>query len=192
MAAYLADTNILLRVSQRQDPNYEIIRVALHSLRATGATICFTSQNLAEFWNVCTRPAQQNGYGLSIVEADRRAKLVEAAFIFLPDAERVHAEWRRLVVVHSVAGVKVHDARLVAAMYVHGITHLLTLDEQDFCVIRALLWFTRVTCKLRRNNFRYHPSTAGRRCIIAMRAATRMNCRWPGFSGRPAASGFTV
>jgi hypothetical protein len=36
------------------------------------------------------------------------------------------------VVIHSVIGVKVHDAKLVAAMVVHGITHLLTLDEHDF------------------------------------------------------------
>lgn len=36
------------------------------------------------------------------------------------------------MVIHSVVGVKVHDARLVAAMHVHGLTHLLTLDDQDF------------------------------------------------------------
>jgi predicted nucleic acid-binding protein len=41
-------------------------------------------------------------------------------------------KWRRLVVVHAVVGVKVHDARLVAAMHVHGVSHLLTLDEEDF------------------------------------------------------------
>ncbi len=64
----LADTNILIRVSHREDPNYGMIRAALSSLRATGATLCFTSQNLAEFWNVCTRPAPQNGYGLSATE----------------------------------------------------------------------------------------------------------------------------
>ena len=74
----------------------------------------------------------RNGYGLSIAETDRRAKLIEADFSLLPDTERIHVEWRSLVVIHSVAGVKVHDARLVAAMKVHGITHLLTLDAEDF------------------------------------------------------------
>jgi predicted nucleic acid-binding protein len=130
--SYLADTNILLRVSQRQDPDYGAIRTGLRSLRAAGARLCFTSQNLAEFWNVCTRPASENGYGLSIAETDRRAELIESGFIRLPDVEQVHAEWRRLVVVHSVVGVRVHDARLVAAMHVHGITHVLTLNEKDF------------------------------------------------------------
>ena len=44
----------------------------------------------------------------------------------------MYLEWRRLVVTHSVAGVQVHDARLVAAMLVHGIPRLLTLNDRDF------------------------------------------------------------
>jgi predicted nucleic acid-binding protein len=114
--AYLADTNILLRLSQSQDPHYESIRLALHSLRASGARFCFTSQNLAEFWNVCTRPVAQNGYGLTVAETDRRAQLVEASFTLLPDNGEVHVQWRKLIVIHSVSGVQVHDERLVAAM----------------------------------------------------------------------------
>jgi predicted nucleic acid-binding protein len=69
---------------------------------------------------------------LSIAEADRRAELIEASFVRLPEDEQIHAEWRRLVVTHSVVGVKVHDARLVAAMNVHGITHVLTVNDKDF------------------------------------------------------------
>ena len=90
--AYLADTNILLRISQRQDPQYQIIRSALRLLRTQGADLCFTSQNLAEFWNVCTRPKEQNGYGLTTAETDRRAGLIEAGFTFLPDSEQIHIE----------------------------------------------------------------------------------------------------
>jgi hypothetical protein len=88
---YLADTNILLRISQRQDPQYEIIRTALRLLRTQGANLCFTSQNLAEFWNVCTRPKEQNGYGLSTA-GDGSAGLIEAGFTFLPDSEQIHIE----------------------------------------------------------------------------------------------------
>src|SRR5262249_55323950 len=129
---HLTDTNILLRLSHRSDPDYTLIRSALRSLRLSGTPLCYTPQNLAEFWNVCTRPAQQNGYGLSIAETNRRAELIEGSFRLLPDDPRIHIEWRRLVVAHAVMGVQVHDARLVAAMHVHGITHLLTLDQRDF------------------------------------------------------------
>ena len=31
-----------------------------------------------------------------------------------------------------VIGKNAHDARLVAAMRVHGVTHLLTFNDQDF------------------------------------------------------------
>jgi predicted nucleic acid-binding protein len=50
----------------------------------------------------------------------------------LPDGESVHREWRRLVVAYEVRGVQVHDARLAAAMLVHGVLRVLTLDESDF------------------------------------------------------------
>jgi len=36
------------------------------------------------------------------------------------------------VVSFGVSGVQVHDARLVAAMTVHGVTHILTLNPTDF------------------------------------------------------------
>ena len=73
-----------------------------------------------------------DGLGLTPRETDERARLLESKFRLLPDNERVHAEWRRLVVAHSVAGVQVHDARLVAAMVAHGVIRLLTLNDRDF------------------------------------------------------------
>ncbi|HYX29162.1 MAG TPA: hypothetical protein VE863_11390 [Pyrinomonadaceae bacterium] len=36
------------------------------------------------------------------------------------------------VIQHSVKGVKVHDACIVAAMNVCGISHLVTFDDHDF------------------------------------------------------------
>lgn len=67
-----------------------------------------------------------------MVETDRRARLIERRYLFLPDSAAVHAEWRRLVLAHSVMGVQVHDARLVAAMNVHGIGQILTMNGADF------------------------------------------------------------
>ena len=51
---------------------------------------------------------------------------------FLPDSAAVYREWRRIVLQHSVLGVQVHDARLAAAMYVHRVSHILTLNVTDF------------------------------------------------------------
>jgi hypothetical protein len=40
--------------------------------------------------------------------------------------------WRQLVVIHSVQGKEVHDARLAALMQAHAITHILNLNGTDF------------------------------------------------------------
>lgn len=130
--AVLLDTNILLRLVEPNDSEYALVRKAVSALTANGESLCFASQNLIEFWNVCTRPLSNNGLGLTTAATDARAKLLESSFGLLPDNERVHQEWRRLVVASSVAGVQVHDARLVAAMLSHGVPRLLTLNDRDF------------------------------------------------------------
>ena len=129
---YLIDSNILIRWVQPSDPDYAVVESALDALARQGAILCYTSQNLAEFWNACTRPADRNGYGLSPQETDRRARLFEARLRLLPDSLSVHQEWRRLLVAHGVSGVQVHDARLVAAMHVHGVRRILTFNAKDF------------------------------------------------------------
>ena len=73
-----------------------------------------------------------NGFGLTVAETDGRARVIERLLTLLPDSPAMHAEWRRLVVTHAVSGVQVYDARLVAAMRVHGVTNLLTLNIDDF------------------------------------------------------------
>lgn len=130
---YMADTNILLRFVASNDPNHALVRDVMYSLLKRSEQVCNTSQNLAEFWNVCTRPiAARSGFGLSVEETDLRAQVIERYLTFLPDSEAVHLEWRRLVLTYGVMGVKVHDARLVATMLVHGVTHILTFNTNDF------------------------------------------------------------
>ncbi len=129
---YLADTNVLLRFADRNHPLHPIIRAAVQKLRLDGHKLQVTSQNCVEFWNVATRPINKNGYGLTPTEADRLLQLIERLFPLLPDMPTLYSEWRRLVVTFSVSGVQVHDARLVAAMKVNGITHILTFNTADF------------------------------------------------------------
>jgi hypothetical protein len=69
--AFLLDTNILLRLSQSGGPYDELVAVAVERLVGEGTSLFYTLQNAAEFWNVCTRPRDRNGFGLDISEADR-------------------------------------------------------------------------------------------------------------------------
>jgi predicted nucleic acid-binding protein len=128
----LLDTNILLRWIKPDDRDYSLVTSAVERLLRERTALCYTSQNVAEFWNTCTRPLGQNGYGLSPEQTDHRVKLFEENLRLLPDSLAVHEEWRKLIVAHSVRGVQVHDARLAAAMRVHGVQRILTFNEADF------------------------------------------------------------
>ena len=130
---YLLDTSILIRLARKNDPQRHEALVALRLLRSRNENLYYTSQILAEFWNVCTRPTSaRGGLGLSIQETDRKARLVEKHFNFLPDSAATHGEWRRLIVAHSVEGVQVYDARIAASARVHGISHVLTFNTNNF------------------------------------------------------------
>ncbi len=128
----LSDTNILVRRIHRRDPHHRATRDALNSLSTEGHRICVTSQNLIELWSVCTRPVANNGLGLAPAYADRILTRVESSMVRVEDSDRIYPEWRRLVALHNVSGKKAHDARLVAAMNVHGIAVILTFNTDDF------------------------------------------------------------
>ena len=130
--AYLVDSNVLLGWVKPDDRDYPLVVSAIDAILKGGAVFCYTSQNVAEFWNTCTRPLDHNGYGLSPQEADRRARCFEDKLRLLPDSLAVHHEWRKLLVANNVSGVQVHDARSVAAMRVHGVGKILTFNEKDF------------------------------------------------------------
>src|SRR5882724_3965474 len=131
--AYLIDSNIFLRLVPADDPDRVNVLRALAKLRADNEDLFYTSQVLAEFWTVCTRPASaRGGYGLSSAKTERKARVIERFCRLAPDSLTTHLEWRRLITAHSVMGVEVHDARLVAAMMIHAIPNLLTFNLADF------------------------------------------------------------
>lgn len=134
----LLDTNILLRWIKPDDHDYSVVTEAIEALLMADAVLCYTSQNLGEFWNTCTRPVDRNGYGLSPKEADRRARYFEDRLRLLSDGPAVHTEWRRMLVTHNVSGVQVHDARLVAVMRVHGVKRILSFNDADFVRYRDI------------------------------------------------------
>jgi predicted nucleic acid-binding protein len=134
----LVDTNILLRLTRRSDPQHSKVNASLAMLAESGTTLFYALQNIAELWNAMTRPIPRNGFGLTAVEAEREVLVIEAGMSLLPEREAVYREWRRIVVQNNVSGVQVHDARLAAIMSVHGVSHILTLNVADFSRFRGL------------------------------------------------------
>lgn len=101
----LVDTNILLRMTRRSDPQHKSIDTALAKLATRGTLLHYTHQNIAQLWNAITRPVLRNGFGLSVEDAEREVRAIEAGMVLLPDSEAVYHEWRRIVLQHSVLGV---------------------------------------------------------------------------------------
>ena len=132
IASCLVDTNVLLRITRRSDTQHELVEAALATLASQGTLLYYTHQNIAEMWNVMTRPISRNDLGLTVIEAEREVCAIEAGMSLLPDGEAVYREWRRIIVEKCVSGVQVHDARLAAAMHVHGVSCILTLNIADF------------------------------------------------------------
>jgi predicted nucleic acid-binding protein len=141
--AFLVDTGILLRLVNRSEPLHATVRSAIRTLKARGETLITAHQNVAEFWNVCTRPASaRGGYGLSIEETAKRLRLLERVIPVLLETVASYPLWKTLVVAQAVQGVQAHDARLVAFMLSHGVANLLTLNEGDFKRYMAIEVFT--------------------------------------------------
>jgi predicted nucleic acid-binding protein len=128
----LVDTNILLRNVQ---PNHPLCSQATHAvsklIRQKDA-VFFCSQNIAEFWNVATRPAERNGLGLSPEEVLLEVGYIEKSLTLLPDIPAIYSVWKQIVKDHKVQGVKVYDARLVAIMSVYTVESVLTFNSADF------------------------------------------------------------
>lgn len=50
----------------------------------------------------------------------------------LPETPEIYPVWESLVIQYHVIGKPAHDARLVAAMKVYGLTAILTFDRAGF------------------------------------------------------------
>jgi predicted nucleic acid-binding protein len=130
--ATLIDTNVLLRLTQPHHPHCALAERAVATLRSRNETLHVTPQNLMEFWAVATRPASENGLGMTVETAAEEPAAFQRLFILLPETAPLFEEWERLVTTNRVPGKNTHDAHIVAAMNVYGINTIMTFNVQDF------------------------------------------------------------
>jgi len=129
---YLVDTNVLLRIIQvNHSMHADAIRAAI-TLGEQGNELFVIGQNLIEFWAVATRPESSNGLALSVADTVAHIETFKQTFSVLPDTPEIFPAWERLAQAHAISGRESHDTRLVAAMLVHGVTHILTFNTEDF------------------------------------------------------------
>ncbi|MEH2025933.1 type II toxin-antitoxin system VapC family toxin [Nostoc sp.] len=111
--SYLVDTNILLRLVQKNSPMHSDTQKAILVLKRQGELLYIIPQNLIEFWAVATRPINSNGLGLSTAQAVQETEKLKKIFILYLDTPAIFGEWEYLIVKYQVMGKQVHDARLV-------------------------------------------------------------------------------
>ncbi len=128
----LVDTNILTRYAQPTHSMYQLAKDAVNLLLQQGDELCLVPQNFYEFWVVATRPVAVNGLGLTMAEAQAELVGLRQIFTVLDETPAILARWEQLVIQYQVMGKNAHDARLVAAMLVHGVGRLLTFNARDF------------------------------------------------------------
>lgn len=78
----LVDTNILLRMTRRSDPQHKLVDAALVQLAGQSTILHYTHQNIAELWNAMTRPLDRNGLGLTAADAEREVRAIETGMVF--------------------------------------------------------------------------------------------------------------
>lgn len=138
MTRVLLDTNVVLRLLERDDPQHGVVRAAVDRCVASGREPCLVPQVVVEFWVVATRPREVNGLGWDPPTARAAVEGIVALFPMLPDAPEAFAEWLRLVTDGLVRGKRAHDVRLATAAHARGVEEILTLNPADFVGIPGL------------------------------------------------------
>jgi predicted nucleic acid-binding protein len=87
---------------------------------------------MAEFWYAATQPIGRNGLGFSFETV--AAEHLRLMRICLPqrDEPAIFDVWEEFVLANRMTRGRIHDARLAAALRVHGFDRLLTFDTRDF------------------------------------------------------------
>jgi predicted nucleic acid-binding protein len=128
----LVDTNVLLRSAQPSHSLHQSAVASVANLRLANEALCLVPQVLYEYWVVATRPVDENGLGMSARETEVDLAKLMQRFRFFRDERAIFEPWHKLVVQHQVLGKNGHDARLVAAMQRHSLTHILTFNGDHF------------------------------------------------------------
>jgi predicted nucleic acid-binding protein len=131
-ALYLLDTNILARLTETASPMHQTATDAVTALTTRGDLLFVTPQNFVEFWNLATRPADKNGFGLTTAQAAAQLATYETAFRLIPDHAAIFGQWKRLVSAYGVQGANTHDTRLAAVAIAAKVPNILTFNFKHF------------------------------------------------------------
>jgi hypothetical protein len=100
----LVDTNLVLRMSRTDDPDFERAVDAVDLARERGYAPCVVPQVIYEYWAVATRPVENNGLGLTPGQANTEVDRLLWQFDLMRDEPALYDEWLSLVRQKEVSG----------------------------------------------------------------------------------------
>ncbi len=125
------DTNILLRANIPTAPFHQAARKTIENLWDEGAELWISRQVLREYIvNVSREQGLFQPMPPATIEA--RINYFQTVFHIADDNQEITKHLLKLLQEIKFGGKQVHDANIVATMLAHNITHLLTLNIDDF------------------------------------------------------------
>jgi predicted nucleic acid-binding protein len=136
----LLDTNVLLAATSEGREEHARAVDALDRWPGSGVTLYASGQILREYLAVATRPAPQNGLGLTQSDAVANARAFRDRLRVLDETAQVRERLLGLLDETACTGRQIHDANVVATMLAHGLDVVVTMNVRDFARFRA--WVT--------------------------------------------------
>jgi predicted nucleic acid-binding protein len=135
VTTYLLDTNIILRFSNPSDGQHELVTDAVAAILEQGDECYLAPQILIEMWVVATRPTDVNGLGWSTTYTRNVIDQLMQRFPVAEEVPQLFLTWLDIVSAHKILGKRTHDARIAAIMKTSAVSHILTLNLDDFSTI---------------------------------------------------------
>jgi predicted nucleic acid-binding protein len=130
VAKAFLDTNILLRSTVTQNPQYSQIRKFVQNYTDAGTELWISRQVIREYISQVTRP-QVFMNPLPSEQIEIQYQRITALYKVADETEAVTQQLITLLKAYPTGGKQIHDANIVATMLAYGIDTLLTLNVDD-------------------------------------------------------------
>jgi predicted nucleic acid-binding protein len=132
----MLDTNVLLAATDEGRAAHDQALKIINDWPGRGTTLYISGQIVREYLAVATRPAENNGLGLSLADALANARAFRGRTSLLAEDGKVADRLLTLLDDIACGGKQIHDANVVATMLVHGIDTIVTMNLDDFARFR--------------------------------------------------------
>jgi predicted nucleic acid-binding protein len=132
------DTNVLLAATDRERAGHGEARQVLQAASSHGLHLAVSGQIVREYLVVSTRPVASNGLGMVSANALSNVDAFLTRVLLYDETDAVCRRLRALVRDYGLAGVRIHDANIVATMLVHGVDTIVTENATGFAGFAGL------------------------------------------------------